>query len=110
MAFRTTAATCALGLLLALPAAAQGSGDDVRQEIEALKKGQQEIQKQLAEIKALLQARGGRGSAGSPPAGARRQGQGVRPGRQPDPRQGHGQAHADRVQRLPVRILRPVHA
>jgi protein-disulfide isomerase len=70
MAFRTTAATCALGLLLALPAAAQGSGDDVRQEIEALKKGQQEIQKQLAEIKALLQARPAAAAApAAPPPG-----------------------------------------
>ena len=48
-------------LLLSLPlspaAVAQTSDDELRQEIEALKKGQQDIQKQLAEIKKLVQQR-----------------------------------------------------
>jgi len=46
-----------LALLLAVPALAQGTDAELRDEIEALKKGQQDIQKQLAEIKKLLQAR-----------------------------------------------------
>ena len=36
---------------------AQASDVDLREEIEALKKGQQEIQKQLQEIKRLVQAK-----------------------------------------------------
>lgn len=48
----------ALGLLLvALPVFAQEADDDIRKEIEALKQGQQNIQKQLVEIKKLLQQR-----------------------------------------------------
>ncbi len=54
---RGAAAACALALWVVTPLAAQSAGDDLKQEIEALKKGQQEIQKQLAEIKTLLQAR-----------------------------------------------------
>ncbi len=47
-----------LGALLLAPAAfAQTSDEELRQEIEALKKGQEEIQKQLQEIKKLVQAR-----------------------------------------------------
>jgi len=46
----------ALGLLLvALPVFAQEGDEDIRKEIEALKQGQQNIQKQLQEIKKLLQ-------------------------------------------------------
>ena len=47
----------ALGLLFALPVFAQEADDDIRKEIEALKQGQQNIQKQLTEIKKLLQQR-----------------------------------------------------
>lgn len=36
---------------------AQGSEQDIRQEIEALKQGQEQIQKDLQEIKKLLQQR-----------------------------------------------------
>lgn len=54
---RMAAVACALALLVATPLAAQSAGDDVKQDIEALKKGQEEIQKQLAEIKTLLLAR-----------------------------------------------------
>jgi protein-disulfide isomerase len=43
--------------LVPAPAVAQTAESELRQEIEALKQGQQEIQKQLAEIKRLLQAR-----------------------------------------------------
>ncbi len=46
-----------LGLLAALPAVGQSAETDLKQEIEALKKGQQDIQRQLEEIKKLLQAR-----------------------------------------------------
>ena len=57
-------------LLLSLPlspaAVAQTSDDELRQEIEALKKGQQEIQKELQEIKKLIQARP---AAPPPPSG-----------------------------------------
>ena len=49
----------ALALALALPASlvAQTSDEELRREIEALKKGQQDIQKQLQEIKKLVQSR-----------------------------------------------------
>jgi len=43
--------------ILAPALSAQGSEQDIRQEIEALKKGQEQIQKDLAEIKKLLEAR-----------------------------------------------------
>ena len=43
--------------LLAGPSLAQESDEGIRQEIEALKKGQQDIQKQLEEIKKLLKSR-----------------------------------------------------
>lgn len=44
-----------LGLVGALPLLAQEEGDDIRTEIEALKQGQRNIQKQLNEIKRMLQ-------------------------------------------------------
>ena len=44
-----------LGLVAVSPALAQEADDDIRKEIEALKAGQQNITKQLAEIKRLLQ-------------------------------------------------------
>ena len=52
-------ALCAFLLALALvsPALAQDADGQLRQEIEALKKGQQQIQKDLQEIKKLIQAR-----------------------------------------------------
>lgn len=57
-------------LLLALPLAgaalAQTADKGLKQEIEALKKGQQEIQKELQEIKKLIQARP---AAPPPPSG-----------------------------------------
>ena len=51
------AGLCALALVLLLgfPVLAQESENDLRQEIEALKQGQKNIQKQLNEIKRLLQ-------------------------------------------------------
>lgn len=54
--FRFAGPALLLAVLVgAPPATAQQSGDDVAAEIEALKKGQQDIQKQLAEIKRLIQ-------------------------------------------------------
>ncbi len=44
-----------LALLLASPGFAQESQEDLRKEIEALKQGQKSIQRQLAEIKRLVQ-------------------------------------------------------
>ena len=44
-------------LMAAAPALAQESKDDIRKEIDGLKRGQQEILKQLDEIKKLLAAR-----------------------------------------------------
>ena len=46
----------ALALLLASPGFAQESQEDLKKEIEALKQGQKNIQRQLAEIKRLVQA------------------------------------------------------
>jgi len=46
----------ALALTLALPAVAQQTEPELKEEIEALKQGQQQIRKELAEIKQLLQA------------------------------------------------------
>ena len=43
-------------LTLALPATAQQAEPELRDEIEALKQGQEQIRKELAEIKRLLQA------------------------------------------------------
>ena len=57
MGTRRLALAAGLIGLLALPALGQSATDDLKQEIEQLKKGQEEIQKQLAEIKRLLQAR-----------------------------------------------------
>jgi protein-disulfide isomerase len=45
----------ALGLLVASPAFAQESDDDIRKELEALKQGQKNLQQQLNDIKRLLQ-------------------------------------------------------
>ncbi len=45
-----------LTLLLASPGFAQESIEDLKQDIEALKQGQKNIQKQLAEIKRLVTA------------------------------------------------------
>jgi Tfp pilus assembly protein PilN len=53
---RAAVGVLALGLLSGLPARAQEPTDDLKREIEALKQGQLEIQKQLNEIKRLLQA------------------------------------------------------
>ncbi len=44
-----------LALLLVSPGFAQESDEDLRKEIEALKQGQKNIQRQLAEIKRLVQ-------------------------------------------------------
>jgi len=44
-------------LTVAVQARAQTSDPELREEVEALKKGQEQIQKDLAEIKKLLQAR-----------------------------------------------------
>jgi len=44
-----------MGLVAVSPALAQEADDDIRKEIEALKAGQQNITKQLNEIKRLLQ-------------------------------------------------------
>ncbi len=44
-----------LALLLASPGFAQESNEDLKKDIEALKQGQKNIQRQLAEIKRLVQ-------------------------------------------------------
>jgi len=44
-------------LMLAAPVLAQDSTDDIKKQIEALKQGQQEILKQLEEIKKMVAAR-----------------------------------------------------
>jgi len=44
-----------MGLVAMSPVVAQEADDDIRKEIEALKQGQQDITKQLNEIKRLLQ-------------------------------------------------------
>ena len=51
--------TCSLAGMaaMAVPTTAQDTEGDLRGEIEALKKGQQQIRRDLAEIKKLLQAR-----------------------------------------------------
>ena len=51
--------SCSLASMTALaaPTKAQETAGDLRQELEVLKKGQERIQKDLAEIKKLLQAR-----------------------------------------------------
>ncbi len=59
---RPRAIVAFLGALLLLAIAApgafaQGSDAELKEEIEALKEGQKEIQKQLAEIKKLVQAK-----------------------------------------------------
>jgi protein-disulfide isomerase len=51
------AALAAMLFAAPLPVLAQASGGDLEKEIDALKKGQQEILKQLDEIKKLVQAR-----------------------------------------------------
>ncbi len=60
-------ASTAAGLAGISPLVAQESDDDIRAEIEALKKGQQAIRRQLNEIKQLLQQQ-------QKPAAPRRQG------------------------------------
>lgn len=49
------AAALALPLVLAAPAFAQNPNDDLRQELDALKQGQKQIQQDIAELKKLLQ-------------------------------------------------------
>lgn len=49
------AAALALPLILAVPALGQTPDDDLRRELEALKRGQQQIQRELAELKKLVQ-------------------------------------------------------
>lgn len=61
------AAALALPLALAVPVLAQSTNDDLRREIDALKKGQQQIRQDLAELKKLLQQR--RAPAGPDVAG-----------------------------------------
>jgi protein-disulfide isomerase len=63
---RTGAGAALAASLIAapFPVFAQGSGNDVKKEIEALKQGQQEILKQLEEIKKLVQARPAAAPAG----------------------------------------------
>jgi protein-disulfide isomerase len=60
-------AASVLGLALLLPATAHAQAT-IEQDIEALKKGQQEIQKQLEDIKKLLQARPAAAAPAAPPA------------------------------------------
>ena len=49
------AAALALPLALAAPAFAQDTNDDLRQELDALKQGQKQIQQEIAELKKMLQ-------------------------------------------------------
>ena len=49
--------TVLLGLAAVVQARAQASDPEIQQEIEALKQGQEQIRKDLEEIKKLLQAR-----------------------------------------------------
>ena len=56
-AVQTALGVSLLALSLGPSAFAQGSDEELRQEIEALKKGQQQIQKQLQEITQLLKSR-----------------------------------------------------
>jgi protein-disulfide isomerase len=53
----TIIALATLALLPAGPGFAQQAGSDVKKELEALKEGQVRLQKELQEIKTLLQAR-----------------------------------------------------
>ena len=52
-----TLGACLLAFAWTPAAFAQGSDAELRQEIETLKKGQQQIHKELQEIKRLLQAK-----------------------------------------------------
>jgi len=63
------AAGCALAAVLGAPAFAQDTGDDVQKQIDELKRGQQELRKQLDELKALVQARPAAAPAGAVVAG-----------------------------------------
>ena len=54
---RTPLCLVVFTLMLALPVLAQQTPPDLQQEIERLKEGQQAIQKELQEIKKLLQSR-----------------------------------------------------
>ncbi len=53
----STLAIALLALSFAPSSSAQETGDDLRQEVEALKQGQQQIQQQLEEIRKLIAAR-----------------------------------------------------
>lgn len=57
----------ALSFLLTSSVLAQEEEADLRQKIEELKKGQDEIRKELADIKRLLQASAARGAAPAAP-------------------------------------------
>ncbi len=56
-----------LALATAPAAFAQGGGEDLQKEIEALKQGQAQIRKDLADIKRLVQQQGSRPAAPSGP-------------------------------------------
>ena len=65
--FISTGVGAALAVsLAAAPISAQESKDDLTKEIDALKKGQAEILKQLEEIKKLVQARPAAAQPGGP--------------------------------------------
>ena len=64
--FRRGAGMTLAILMLAAPVLAQESTDDIKKQIEALKQGQQQILKQLEEIKKLVAARP---ASPAPPAG-----------------------------------------
>ena len=53
----TIIALATLALLPAGPGLAQQAGSDIKKELEGLKEGQARLQKELQEIKTLLQAR-----------------------------------------------------
>jgi len=89
-------------LLAATPfalAQAQPPAEDLKKDIEALKEGQKAIQKDLQEIKTLLQRQA---STAGPAASERRSG----PREEPVQGREQGQTHPHRVLRLPVTVLR----
>lgn len=63
------AVVLALPFALAAPAIAQEMDNDLRRELDALKQGQKEIQKELADLKQLLQRRPAAAPAGPNVAG-----------------------------------------
>jgi protein-disulfide isomerase len=65
----TGTALLALGLMASSSAVAQDSDADLRKEIEALKAGQLNMQKQLNEIKRLVQQQNKAAAAPARPAG-----------------------------------------